>query len=296
MTYDPNTSHPKIDYKGTYPNMHVTQRADGSQDLRSLDPGNESHFNIQATGNYTGHGPDGAEVSVTTGKHHKYNADGVSSTADGHVDTQTSASNRNTVAGSDHNETAGNKYSAGGGVSVAGSHDSHIHHSSGDGHHTTDGDIITDHSGNIHSNIDGDYVHQISGNHIEMKGGEYGIHLSKGNFDIQLDKGNYRASTQGSVLIQSATRITFRVGNSQIQIQPDGIQLSTDGFLNLFINKGSDNLSIINYGSGQAQIGAAGNAVIAGNKNIIKSTTGTQLEKGTIPPLPFPGLPPEGPH
>ena len=127
--YDPNTAHPKIVYTGTYPNMHVTQRADGSQELRSLDPGNESFFDVQASGNYTGHGPDGAQVTVTVGKEHTYNADGTSQTTDGHADVKVSGTSRSSVEGSEHAETGGNKYSAGGGMTVSSSQDSVVTHS-----------------------------------------------------------------------------------------------------------------------------------------------------------------------
>lgn len=225
--YDPNTAHPKIPYKGTYPNMHVTQRADGSQELRSLDPGNEAYFEVQATGNYTGHGPNGEQVNVTVGKQHSYNADGVSQTTDGHSDVKISGTNRSTVAGSEHSETGGNKYTAGGGVSISGFNDSVIHHSSSDGFHTTEGDIVTDHTGNVNHNISGDCVDQVTGNKMTMIGGEWGVHLSGGNLDFQLDSGKGRLRASDDILIESDSKITLKVGSSTIVIESSQITVTS---------------------------------------------------------------------
>jgi hypothetical protein len=238
--YDPNEAHPKIPYKGTYPNLHVTQRADGSQELRSLDPDNEAYFEVQPTGNYTGHGPDGAEVSVTTGKKHAYHADGVSSTVDGHNDVKISGSNRATVSGADHQEIAGNKYLGGGGVVVISSDDSQMHHSSGDVHHTTDGELISEHTGSVHHSTDGDTVIQYKGNLMEMITGEYGVNMSGGNLDIQLDTGKARMKiasdfkidsdatstyhSKGDILIESESQITLKVGGTTIVITSSGIK------------------------------------------------------------------------
>lgn len=252
VPYEANEAHPKIPYKGTYPNLHVTQRADGSQELRSLDPDNEAYFEVQATGNYTGHGPDGAEVSVTTGKKHSYHADGVSSTVDGHNDVKISGSNRATVAGADHQEIAGNKYLGGGGIVIISSDDSQMHHSSGDVHNTTEGELISEHTGSVHHSTDGDTVIQYKGNLMEMITGEYGINMSGGNLDIQLDSGKARLKvasdlivnsdatstyySASDIVIESGTKITLKVGGISITITSSGIV--ADGGGTIEINSG----------------------------------------------------------
>jgi hypothetical protein len=254
--YDPNTAHPKIPYKGTYPNLHVTQRADGSQELRSLDPDNEAFFEVEASGNYKGHGPDGAEVSVTTGKKHSYHADGVSSTVDGHQDIKVSGSSRSTIEGAAHQEIASNMYVGGGGSVLISSDDSQMHHSSGDVHHTTEGQLITEHTGSVHHSTDGDTVIQYKGNLLEMITGEYGVNMSGGNLDIQLDSGKARLKVASDLLvdtdattthksvgdilvegqakskyysasdivIESGTKITLKVGSVSITITSSGIK------------------------------------------------------------------------
>jgi len=224
MSYDPNNAHPKIPFLGTYPNLHVFQDH-AQQILKSLDPGNESLFHVLPTGNYTGHGPDGAEVNVTVGKQHKYNADGHSSTTDGHKDEKTSGTKRDATAGGHHSETAGNKYEAGGGTKIASSKDSQINHSDGDGFHITEGNLITDHTGSVNHNYTGDLVQQVTGHKIDMINGEYGVHISAGNYDMQLDDGKARLKASSDILIESDSKITLKVGGSTITITASNITI-----------------------------------------------------------------------
>ena len=217
MAYDPNQAHPKIVYDGTYPNLHVTQRADGSQELRSLEPGKESFFNVQPTGNYTGHGQDGAEVSVTVGKKHAYNADGTSSTTDGHSDEKVSGTSRSTVSQGSHSETGGNKYDGTGGSSISGSNNSEVKHSSGDGFSSTEGNLVTDHEGSVNHNYTGDYVTQVTGHKADIVHGENSITVTGGNMDTSVESGKYK--------VESSSLIILKVGGSTITITPDNITL-----------------------------------------------------------------------
>jgi len=228
MSYDPNNAHPKIQFLGKYPNLHVVQDH-ALQILKSLEPGKESLFHVLPTGNYTGHGPDGAEVNVTVGKQHKYNADGHSSTTDGHQDSKISGSNRSAVQGGDHTEIAGNKYEGGGGVSVSGTKGSQITHSDGDMFHTSEGNIITDHTGSVNHNYTGDFVDQVNGNKMNMIKGEYGINISEGNLDIQIDDGKARIFASSDILIESGTKITLKVGTSTIVITASTIEIMAKG-------------------------------------------------------------------
>ena len=244
MAYDPNQAHPKIDYKGTYPNLHVTQRADGSQELRSLEPGKETYFDVQPTGNYTGYGSDGAVVEVTVGKKHEYNADGTSKTTDGHADEKVSGSSRTTISGASHNEVAGNKYDGAGGVVVTGSNDSQITHSSGDIFHTTDGNHITDHTGTVNHNITGDFVEQITGHKVSIVNGEFGTNVQGGNVDVQVNDGKYRLKAAKEILIDSDTSITLKVGQSTIVITSDTITATVNGINGKGISIKSDGVRI----------------------------------------------------
>jgi hypothetical protein len=237
MAYDPNQAHPKIDFLGTYPNLHVIQDH-ALQILKSLEPGKESLFQVLPTGNYTGFGPDGAEVSVTVGKKHQYNADGKSTTTDGHQDEKVGATKRSTISGDAHTETAGNKYDGNGGVVVSGSNDSQITHSSGDVFHTSEGNHITDHTGSVNHNFTGDYVEQTTGNKIVIVNGENGVNVQTGNMDTQVSDGKYRIKAAKEILVDSDTSITLRVGDSIIVITTNsitatvgkkGISIKSDG-------------------------------------------------------------------
>jgi hypothetical protein len=292
MAYDPNQAHPKIDYKGTYPNLWVTQRPDGSSERRSLDPGNETVFETEASGNYTAHGPDGALVIATVGKQHSYNADGTSQTTDGHADEKVGGTKRETTDGGTHEETGGNKYEGGGGVKLSGSHDSEINHSNGDGWNNTEGNIVKNHDGDTHHSIVGNNIEQTTGHRVTIVNGEKGISVVGGNMDTKVAGGKYQVKAAKAITIDSDTSITLQVGQSYIQIFPNGIEIGTDGFINVFVNKGNQNLSIINYGTGRSQMGTDGGEVtLAGNSIVLKSKTGTTIEKGpAIPPLPWGGV------
>ena len=224
--YDPNNAHPKIPFKGKYPNLHVIQDH-AQQILKSLEPGSESLFHVLPTGNYSGYGPDGAEVNVTVGKQHKYNADGHSATTDGHQDSKVSGTKRDTTKGGHHAETAGNQYTAGGGTKIESTKDSQINQSEGDGFHVTEGNMVTDHTGSVNHNYTGDLVQQVTGNKVDMIKGEYGVNVSDGNYDIQIDGGKARMWASDDILIESTTKITLKVGGSTIVIEPSVITIKS---------------------------------------------------------------------
>jgi hypothetical protein len=213
-----NQKHPKIKYEGEYPNLHVTQGADGSQIIRSLEPGKECVFHIEPSGSYHGHGPDGQKVSVSVGKEHSYNAEGTSSVTDGHSDSKVGGSSRTNTNGGTSSETGGNQFSAGGGMSVNANKSSQINSVvGGDKFETTAGNVVTDHEGNVNHNVTGDYVSQVTGNKHDLITGEYGIHVSGGNMDIAVDGGNYK--------VESPTLIVLQVGGSKITMTPDKITI-----------------------------------------------------------------------
>jgi hypothetical protein len=234
MAYNPNQAHPKIQYKGTYPNMHVSQDAGGFQIIKSIQPGLESLFHVTPTGSYTGHGPSGEKVKVTVGKEHKYNADGVSSTADGHTDTKVAGNARNTVAGGGHEEHGGNKYAGGGGVNISGSRDSQINAAtSGDKFDVTEGKVATDHTGNVSRNVTGNIVENVKGNKVNMVTGDYGINIQGGAYDVQVAK-DARLKVSNQFYLISDFLLQLKVQNSIISMLEAGtIVVSADGTLML---------------------------------------------------------------
>jgi hypothetical protein len=59
--------------------------------------------------------------------------------------------------------------------------------------------------------------------------GEYGIHISEGNFDTQIDSGKARIWASDDILIESTSKITLKVGDSTIVITANSIQIMAEG-------------------------------------------------------------------
>lgn len=271
--YDPNQKHPKIDYEGEYPNLHVTQGVDGHQLIRSLEPGKESFFQVEPTGNYTGYGPQGQRVSVAVGKTHDYVAGGSSSTVDGHADVKVGSTMRTNVDGGMEQEIGGSVYEGAGGVVISGSLDSKVDASvGGDGFHVTEGNIVTDHTGDVNHNVSGSLVQQVTGDRADMVGSDWAISVQGGSLDAQVDSGKVRVKAAQDILIESDTKITLKVGGSYMEMTPNKIVIYTPG-------------QVVVASKGEAGIYSADTFVtVSGKRNRIKSAQGTQLEAASAPP------------
>jgi|APCry1669189534_1035231.scaffolds.fasta_scaffold03148_5 hypothetical protein len=222
---DYNVKHPKLPFKGNYPNIHVYQDASGYQIIRSLEPGSEAHFEVQPSGSYTGHAADGSRVEAVYSKTHAYHGDGVSQTVDGEHDQKVSGNMRSNSDGGRSSENAGDSYSGGGGHTVSSGADTSVTHSEGDIYHMSAGDHVSDHTGDVHQSITGDYVQSVTGNRSEIINGEWAINSQGGNVDLQIDGGKLRNYCAQDILIESQTKITLKVGGSTITITPDNITI-----------------------------------------------------------------------
>ena len=271
--YDPNQKHPKIDYEGEYPNLHVVQGADGHQLIRSLEPGKESFFQVEPTGNYTGYGPQGQRVSVAVGKTHDYVAGGSSSTVDGHLDQKVGSTMRQNVDGGVEQEIGGSMYSGVSGAVISGSLDSKVDASvGGDGFHVTEGNIVTDHTGDVNHNVSGSLVQQVTGDRADIVSNDWAVSVQQGSLDAQVDSGKVRIKAAQDILIESDTKITLRVGGSYMEMTPNKIVVYAPGQLVLAAFK-------------EAGVYSANDFVtISGRRNRIRSRQGTQLEAGSAPP------------
>ena len=151
----------------------------------------------------------------------------------------------------------------------------------GDGHNHHKGDITTSvEEGGKHFNVAKDFTVTATGDLVSL-------------------------SSAKEIVINAKKKITLQVGTSSITIVPTGVEISTDGFINLYVNKGSSPISIFNYGSGNVQMGADnGQATIGGKTVQVKSKSGTYIEvantvsKGPKPTqgiteMPWTGLPPK---
>ena len=257
MATDYNVKHPKLPYEGNYPNLHVSQDAAGNQIVKSLEPGKEAYFEIMASGSYYGHAADGSKTEVVVGKTHQYHADGVSKTADGHVDEKVSGSARSNSDGGRSSENGGDSYSGGSGHTISATQDSGVSHSSGDIFHTSEGNHVTQHDGNINHAVTGDMVEAVNGHKMEIITGEYGINIQSGNFDVQTNDGKTRIKSSDAILIDSDTSITLQVCGTSITITGSGI----------VINSGGDT------------------TIKSSKRNVIRSNQGTKLEVANVPPV-----------
>lgn len=90
------------------------------------------------------------------------------------------------------------------------------------------GDQVNEHSGNWHESFEKDHVQAVTGNKITMiREGDYAIHVQSGNYDTHVeDKG--RIYTGNDLLIESATKIVFKVGGSTIEMLPSKITIISD--------------------------------------------------------------------
>lgn len=101
--------------------------------------------------------------------------------------------------------------------------------SDSDDYQYTSGDRTTRHDGNQYHHNDGDFMSTTGGTKYEVvKDGEFGLHVQSGNWDTQVDAGKGRVFVQDELLIESPTKITFKVGGSTIVMEPSKITLISD--------------------------------------------------------------------
>jgi len=221
-----NLKHPKINFDGEYPYLHVTQDGGGGQIINNITPGKESFFHIQPSGSYHGHSADGSKVEATANGTWAYSGNGHVTTVDGNHDVKVSGGSRQNHDSGVSKEVNGDHYQGGSGHQIDGTSDTKYHHSSGDIFNTVEGDYVSDRVGSVHDNVTGDHVIHITGNKTEIvSSGDSGINIQNGNMDIQIDSGKARLYSLNDMLIQSVTSITLKVGSSIIVMSPNGITI-----------------------------------------------------------------------
>lgn len=240
MTYDANVAHPKIDYLGSYPNLQVTQGADGSQTIRSLEPGNESYWEIQPSGSYRGYGANGQTVEVNTGKKHEYNADGHSMVIDGQSDYKVSGNHRFNVAGDHHIEAGGGIYSGANGNII----------------NTAKGNIITSSTGGDIRNIaEGNWIDQIKGDASRVVSGHA----------VEQVTGSKTVTSVADMVFNSKASITLQCGQCSITITPNEIYIVGPNIIN---TSAADNFVLLSGEVITAQAGSQMNLTSGSVTNI----------------------------
>lgn len=161
-----------------------------------------------------------------------YNFQGSSTTSEGGSDNYNRTSRQNTEGDSQTN-VAGDIGEAGGGTNVrsykSGDASGVVGESLADSYVYTSGDKTIRHEGSEYVHRDKDQMTTIGGTKYEVvKDGEWGLHVQSGNWDTQVDAGKGRVFVQDELLIESPTKITFKVGGSTIVMEPSKITLISD--------------------------------------------------------------------
>ena len=201
MTYDPKVAHPKIPVEADYPYLLSTIRPDGSQELRSIQPGKEAYSEIEASGNYRSYDKDGNQVEVSIENRHQYIGGSLVTTVDNQHDLSVGGSVKLVAGGEVYVESKGNQYFNTEGQVITLSKGSQINVTTeGDKQIVVGGDLIINVAGNLNQLVEKDVISQVNGARSEVVSGDY--------------------------TINSPTSITLRCGGSSIVLSPSGITIT----------------------------------------------------------------------
>ena len=219
-----------------YPWMSGNSDRNGRYQIAYADPDkpNESFdqtFNHDGS-NKTNLALDGKDEGVSFSlENHSigYSKGGKTTTSEGHSDNRSRSSRENNeggknlnVAGDNGKAVGGSDSSSSGGGRAIGTSGK----SQADNYRYVSGDNTVRYDGNEFVHRDGSSMTTIGDTKYEVvKGGEWGLHVQSGNFDIQVDSGQGRLFVQQPLLVESPTKITFKVGGSTITMEPGQITL-----------------------------------------------------------------------
>lgn len=219
-----------------YPWVSGSHDRNGSFNISYADPDKPEKSFIQKF-NYDGSSEqhvtlDDESLGVSSyASHHTRRAasKGTSDEAGSHQDMSAGQTSRKTIWAENGRTSGGSDLTGIGGerVVIAASGGSEaVVGSSGDEYQYTSGDRTVRHDGNQFHHNDQDFMSTTGGTKYEVvKNGEWGLHVQSGNWDIQVDSGQGRLFVQNPLLIESPTKITFKVGGSTITMEPSKITL-----------------------------------------------------------------------
>lgn len=159
-----------------------------------------------------------------------YSIGGHSSSHETHAETYVQDTNKLTVEGDNSTEIGKNNYQVGAGINVSSFLEGTIEdtgpgRSEAPTYRVSSGDHTQEHSGHYHQSFGKDNVQAVSGNKITIvENGDNAMHVQSGNWDTHIAK-KARFYSGDDILIESETKITLKVGNSRIIIEPDHIQI-----------------------------------------------------------------------
>jgi hypothetical protein len=200
MAYDPDKACPIIPVEADYPYLLSTIRPDGSQEIRSIQPGKEAYRESEASGNYRAYDKDGNQVEVVVNNKHEYIKNNSITTIDGKHDLKIGESSYTQIGTDCYVETQNNHVTVAQGQIHTISLDSQIDVvQNGDKQIIVGNDMVINVSGNMNELVSGDVVTQTNGIRSETISRE--------------------------LLINSQTSITLKCGSSSIIMTPSGIKI-----------------------------------------------------------------------
>lgn len=200
MAYDANKACPVIPVEADYPYLLSTIRPDGSQQVRSIQPGKEAYRESEASGNYRAYDKDGNQVEVVTNNKHEYIKNNSITTIDGKHDLKIEESSYTQVGNDCYTEVRGNHVTVTQQQTHTISINSHIDIvRDGDRQIIVGNNMIIDVTNNLNQLVGGNIVSQTKGVRSETISKEY--------------------------IINSDTSITLTCGRSSIILTPAGITI-----------------------------------------------------------------------
>lgn len=221
-----------------YGTTYGSQDILGSHEYVYANPAEPEKYSVQkltASGSYETlqYDKERNEIRTTlvTGESRGYNVGGQSSQVDGHKDVNVESTSRENVMGDKGvSYKTGYETATEGRISAVREYRKDFITSASESKSFTGsyGDQVNEHSGNWHESFEKDHVQAVTGNKITMiQDGDYAIHLQSGNYDAHIaEKG--RIYADNDILIESKTKITFKVGGSTIVMEPSKITVISD--------------------------------------------------------------------
>jgi hypothetical protein len=232
----------------TPPNAKDT--SGGSQSYSS-DPGGGVFQISGRDGSVIELGSDSGRITTrATGQMHTVAGKGMSTTNEGHGDTRHEGGTRNQTKDGQVDTAGGDKASAGGGQTISTNKKTRTAGTEADTHSITEKDNVSMTSGNDFGGARGGGAGMTKGDRMDVINGEYGTHVIAGNASAVFQKsykthtddhhysrvgqkfkqhvlGSYDMKTEDVIVIESPTKIVFKVGDSTIVMTPGGIDIKS---------------------------------------------------------------------
>ncbi len=179
----------------------------------------------------------------STGQYHMAAGKGSSESVEGNKDDRVGGGSRHQVKDDGVSTTGGTTAASAGEQSIATSGKTRTKGTPKDEHSAVEGDSVGSSSGNSFGQARGDSVTMTKGNTIHAHEGEHGLYVIDGNGSSVYQKsykihtgekfkqetiGKHDVKADGDLVIESVTKITFKVGSSTIVMTPSAIHIKSD--------------------------------------------------------------------